>query len=52
MGLQVQDLHGQLYSKLYVIPGAKNADQVLHNLRTLAVQLTEAEIQEINRIFR
>ncbi|SEM21603.1 Predicted oxidoreductase [Mesobacillus persicus] len=35
-----------------IIPGAKNADQVLHNLRTLAVQLTEEEIQEINRIFQ
>jgi aryl-alcohol dehydrogenase-like predicted oxidoreductase len=34
-----------------VIPGAKNADQVLHNLKTLDVQLTAEEIQSIDEIF-
>ncbi|MBV7505425.1 aldo/keto reductase [Bacillus sp. sid0103] len=34
-----------------IIPGAKRADQVLHNLKTLEVQLTAEEIQEIDRIF-
>ena len=35
-----------------VIPGAKRADQVLSNLRTLDVLLTEEEINEIDRLFR
>ena len=35
-----------------VIPGAKRADQVLHNLKTLDVQLTENETSEIDRIFK
>ena len=35
-----------------VIPGAKRADQVLNNLKTLDVQLTNEEIQEIDRIFQ
>jgi aryl-alcohol dehydrogenase-like predicted oxidoreductase len=35
-----------------IIPGAKRAEQVLHNLKTLDVQLTEAEIQEIDQIFQ
>ena len=35
-----------------IIPGAKRADQVLHNLKTLTVQLTSDEIEEINRIFQ
>ncbi|WP_078408933.1 aldo/keto reductase [Priestia abyssalis] len=35
-----------------LIPGAKRADQVLNNLKTLEVQLTAEEIQEIDRIFR
>ncbi|KKI92514.1 oxidoreductase [Bacillus sp. SA1-12] len=35
-----------------VIPGAKRADQVLDNLKTLDVQLTEAEVNEIDRIFK
>lgn len=35
-----------------IIPGAKNADQVLQNLNTLKVQLTAGEIQEIDRIFQ
>ncbi|MDR7000233.1 aldo/keto reductase [Neobacillus niacini] len=34
-----------------VIPGAKRADQVLNNLKTLDVQLTVDEIQEIDQIF-
>lgn len=34
-----------------IIPGAKRADQVLHNLNTLNVQLTTGEIEEIDRIF-
>ncbi|MFK9093502.1 aldo/keto reductase [Bacillus salipaludis] len=34
-----------------IIPGAKKAEQVLHNLKTLEVQLTTEEIQEIDRIF-
>jgi len=34
-----------------IIPGAKRAEQVLHNLKTLEVELTQEEIQEINRIF-
>ena len=35
-----------------VIPGAKRADQVLNNLKTLDVQLTENDIAKINSIFR
>ncbi len=35
-----------------LIPGAKRADQVLSNLRTLDVLLTEDEINEIDRVFR
>lgn len=35
-----------------VIPGAKRAEQVLDNLRTLDVQLTTEEIQEIDRTFK
>ncbi|MCM3115539.1 aldo/keto reductase [Neobacillus sp. MER 74] len=34
-----------------IIPGAKRADQVLHNLKTLQIQLTAEEIQDIDRIF-
>jgi len=35
-----------------VIPGAKRGEQVLNNLKTLDVQLTNEEIQEINQIFK
>lgn len=35
-----------------VIPGAKRAEQVLDNLKTVDVQLTEEEIQEIDRTFQ
>ncbi|WP_044640809.1 aldo/keto reductase [Risungbinella massiliensis] len=35
-----------------LIPGAKRADQVLNNLKTLDVRLTDEEIKEIDRIFR
>lgn len=35
-----------------IIPGAKRADQVLDNLKTLDVHLTNEEIQQIDRIFR
>ncbi len=35
-----------------IIPGAKRAEQVLHNVKTLDVQLTNEEIQEIDRIFQ
>ncbi|MCQ6274955.1 aldo/keto reductase [Bacillus sp. V3B] len=35
-----------------IIPGAKRADQVIQNLRTLEVSLTVEEIQEIDRIFQ
>lgn len=35
-----------------VIPGAKRAEQVLDNLKTLDVVLTAEEIQEIDRTFR
>lgn len=35
-----------------VIPGAKRAEQVLDNLKTLDVHLTEEEINEIDRIFK
>jgi len=34
-----------------VIPGAKRPEQVISNLQTADVQLTEAEIREIERIF-
>lgn len=34
-----------------VIPGAKRADQVLNNLKTLDVELTNDEIEEIDHIF-
>ncbi len=34
-----------------LIPGAKRAEQVLSNLKTLDVRLTEEEVQEIDRIF-
>ncbi|WP_053219980.1 aldo/keto reductase [Virgibacillus senegalensis] len=35
-----------------IIPGAKHSEQVLNNLKTLDVKLTEEEIKEIDRIFR
>ncbi|TKI55449.1 aldo/keto reductase [Brevibacillus antibioticus] len=35
-----------------VIPGAKSAEQVLDNLKTVDVYLTEEEINEIDRIFK
>jgi myo-inositol catabolism protein IolS len=35
-----------------IIPGAKRAEQVLHNLKTLRVQLTAGEIDEIDQIFQ
>ncbi|MCH6264691.1 aldo/keto reductase [Neobacillus citreus] len=35
-----------------IIPGAKNADQVLHNLKTLDVELSPQEIQSIDQIFQ
>lgn len=35
-----------------VIPGAKTADQVMDNLKTLDVHLTVEEINEIDRIFK
>lgn len=35
-----------------VIPGAKRSEQVLHNLKTLEVQLTEEEIKIIDQIFQ
>ncbi|QTM99126.1 oxidoreductase [Sediminibacillus dalangtanensis] len=34
-----------------IIPGAKRSEQVLNNLKTLDVKLTEEEISEIDRIF-
>ncbi|WP_186580614.1 aldo/keto reductase [Aquibacillus kalidii] len=34
-----------------LIPGAKNAGQVLSNLKALEVQLSKAEIEEIDRLF-
>ncbi|WP_411348397.1 aldo/keto reductase [Paenibacillus sp. WLX2291] len=34
-----------------IIPGAKRSDQVLDNLKTLDVQLTPQEIEQINHIF-
>ena len=35
-----------------LIPGAKRADQVLDNLKTLDVQLTSSEIKDIDHIFK
>lgn len=35
-----------------IIPGAKRAEQVLNNQKTLDVQLTDNEIHEIDRIFQ
>ncbi|NHM30987.1 aldo/keto reductase [Neobacillus terrae] len=35
-----------------IIPGAKHADQVLNNLKTLQVHLTNEEVKEISRIFQ
>ncbi|QDP38974.1 aldo/keto reductase [Radiobacillus deserti] len=35
-----------------VIPGAKRAEQVLNNLKTLDVSLTQAEIEEIDQLFK
>ena len=35
-----------------IIPGAKRAEQVLQNLKTLEVRLNEDEIREIDRIFQ
>ncbi len=35
-----------------IIPGAKNSDQVLKNQKTLKVELTDDEIQAIDRIFQ
>lgn len=35
-----------------IIPGAKRAEQVLNNLKTLDVQLTNEETQEIDQIFQ
>lgn len=35
-----------------LIPGAKRAEQVLDNLKTLEVQLLQEEINEIDRIFK
>jgi myo-inositol catabolism protein IolS len=35
-----------------IIPGAKRANQVIQNLKTLEVYLTDEEIQEIDRIFQ
>lgn len=35
-----------------VIPGAQRAEQVLDNLKTLDVHLTEQEINEIDRIVK
>lgn len=34
-----------------IISGAKRTEQVLHNVKTLDIQLTNKEIQEIDRIF-
>ena len=34
-----------------IIPGAKRAEQVLHNLKTLDVKLTNEEIEKIDSIF-
>jgi myo-inositol catabolism protein IolS len=35
-----------------IIPGAKRAEQVLNNLKTLDVRLTDEEIQKIDHIFQ
>jgi myo-inositol catabolism protein IolS len=35
-----------------IIPGAKRPEQVLHNLKTLEVQLTDEEIREIDLAFQ
>ncbi|WP_342042199.1 aldo/keto reductase [Bacillus sp. OTU2372] len=35
-----------------IIPGAKRAEHVLHNLKTLEIQLTNDEIKEIDQIFQ
>ncbi|WP_371068489.1 aldo/keto reductase [Sediminibacillus sp. JSM 1682029] len=35
-----------------IIPGAKRSSQVLNNLKTLEVKLTEDDISQIDRIFR
>lgn len=35
-----------------IIPGAKRSEQVTANLRTLDVQLTEEEIQQISKVFQ
>lgn len=35
-----------------IIPGAKSSEQVLNNLKTLDVLLTEEEVKEIDRIFQ
>ncbi|MEH7419314.1 aldo/keto reductase [Neobacillus drentensis] len=35
-----------------IIPGAKRAEQVLNNLKTLEVQLTKDEIQKMDQIFQ
>ncbi|WP_046174169.1 aldo/keto reductase [Domibacillus indicus] len=35
-----------------IIPGAKRADQVLDNLKTLEISLTEKEINQIDRVFQ
>lgn len=34
-----------------VIPGAKKSDQVVENLKTLDIKLTDSEIEKINQIF-
>lgn len=35
-----------------LIPGAKNAEQVIHNLKTLDIRLTTEEVAEIDLIFK
>lgn len=35
-----------------IIPGAKRAEQVLNNLKTLEVQLSGEEIEQISTIFK
>ncbi|BAB06043.1 BH2324 [Halalkalibacterium halodurans C-125] len=34
-----------------LIPGAKHSEQVLDNLKTLKVQLTDEEIRQIDQLF-
>lgn len=34
-----------------IIPGAKNPEQVKNNLKTLDVQLSNDEVEEVRRIF-